>query len=78
MMSKKGVKTRQREKETIRKIDKTAIFHDKLKRTYVKTKDRAGTVSYTHIDVYKRQDSSNRVDFARLWYRADWFVVKIP
>lgn len=22
-------------------------------------------------------DPSNRVDFARLWYRADWFVVKI-
>lgn len=42
MMSKKGVKTRHREKEIIRKIDKTAIFHDKLKRTYVKMKDRAG------------------------------------
>ena len=41
-MSKKGVKTRHREKEIIRKIDKTAIFHDKLKRTYVKMKDRAG------------------------------------
>ena len=49
------IKTKDNAKGTIRTIDKAAVATQRMKQAYIATKEKAEPVSYTHLDVYKRQ-----------------------